>query len=100
MDEEEQNMFLTQQSILENFRRVFKIHNESLALRLYNILADGIKMKRIYLPKYLATLLPLYAGSLLDKNYFAFRLLDGYNRKQLLSKDLSDILNNVLVCPR
>lgn len=56
-------------------------------------------MKRIYLPKYLVSLLPLFNGTLIDKNYFAFRLYDGDNDDLLQSKDISDILTNVLVCP-
>ena len=64
------------------------------------MLSDGVKMKRIYLAKNLATMVPLFNGTLLDKNYFVFRLLDGYKRGQLVSKDLSDIQSNVLVCPR
>jgi len=93
------HMFLTKDSILDNFRKVFCVANESLALRLYNLLADGVNMKRIYLPKYLVKLLPLVSGNLVQKAYFVFRLLDGDNQGQLQSKDISDIMNNLLNCP-
>lgn len=40
-------------------------------------------MKRIYLPNYVSTILPLFLGNLAEKNYFIFRLLDGDNDGQL-----------------
>eukprot|EP00347_Sterkiella_histriomuscorum_P005209 403357477 len=98
-EDDKLSLFLTQQSIIENFKKVFLISNESLSLRFYNVLSEGINMKRIYLPKYIATLLPLFVGNIIDKNYFIFRLLDGDNDGQIQSKDISDILSNVLVCP-
>lgn len=92
-------LFLTQQSILDNFKRCFLYFNESMALRFYNLLSEGVNMKRIYLPQYLMTLIPLFKGTLADKNLFVFRLLDGDNDGSLQSQDISDILKNVLVCP-
>lgn len=92
-------MFLTKESILENYQRVFSIFSETLALRFYNILSDGVNMKRIYLPKYLATVYPLFNGTLVDKNYFVFRLYDGDNDGLLQSGDISDVMNNMLTCP-
>lgn len=96
---DELQLFLTQQSILENFKKVFLVYNESLALRFYNVLSEGVNMKRIYLPKFLAKLYPLFKGTLVDKNYFVFRLLDGDNNNKLNSNDIYDIMQNMLTCP-
>jgi hypothetical protein len=60
------NQFISQQSILDNFSKVFKYHNESLALRLYNVLSRGVNFNRIYFTTYLTRLHPLVAGDLLD----------------------------------
>jgi len=49
-------MFISQQSILENFKKVFMIFNESLALRFYNVLAHGTNFNRVYLTTYLTKL--------------------------------------------
>lgn len=56
-------------------------------------------MKRIYLPKFLSKILPLFKGNLVDKNYFAFRIYDGDNDGKLNSNDISDIMSNLLTCP-
>ncbi len=63
-----------------------------MALRFYNLLADGVSLKRSYFPIYLTVLHPLFHGDLVDQNDFAFRLLDGNNEGKLESKDVSDII--------
>ena len=93
------HLFLTKDSILENFRKVFTVANESLALRLYNLLAEGVNLRRVYLPQYLAKLLPLASGSLVDKAFFVFRLLDGENQGRLQARDIADVMSNLLQCP-
>lgn len=45
-------LYLTQDSIVNNFKEVFGYRNENLALRLYNILADGFNGVHIYLPTF------------------------------------------------
>jgi hypothetical protein len=60
------NLFISQQSILDNFKKVFTIHNESMALRLYNLLSDGVNFNRIYLPTFLTRLHPLFSEELSD----------------------------------
>ena len=47
------NVYLTQESIVQNFVKVFKYRNECLALRLYNYLADGFKGVHIFLPTFI-----------------------------------------------
>ena len=50
------NIYLTQGSIVNNFYKVFGYRNETLALRFYNILADGYQGVHIYLPTFYAKL--------------------------------------------
>jgi hypothetical protein len=52
------------------------VHNESIALRLYNILSKGINFNRIYLPTYLTRLHPLFTGELADQMLFVFNIYD------------------------
>ena len=92
-------MFITKESLVANFKKVFLVSNESLALRLYNIFSEGVNMKRIYLPKFIVTLSPLFIGNIIDRNYFIFRLLDGDNDQLIQSKDISDIMLNLIQCP-
>ena len=54
------NIFISQQSILNNFQKVFKTFNESLALRLYNVLSKGVNFNRVYLHTYLIRVWPLF----------------------------------------
>jgi len=70
------NQFISQQSILDNFSKVFKFHNESIALRLYNVLSRGIHFNRIYFTTYITRLHSLVAGDLVDQMYFIFSLID------------------------
>ena len=45
-------LYLTQDSIVNNFKDVFGYQNENLALRFYNILAEGFNGVHIYLPTF------------------------------------------------
>ena len=94
------NMFISQQSILDNFKKVFMIHNESMALRLYNILAKGINFNRIYLPTYLTRLHPLFTGELADQMLFIFNFYDQDLNRQIAANDISDLLQNVITCAK
>jgi hypothetical protein len=55
-------IYLTRESIIENFASLFRYENGSLAVRFYNFLADGYNMKQIYLPLYLVKLYGLIMG--------------------------------------
>jgi hypothetical protein len=70
------NVYISQQSILDNFHKVFTIHNESLALRFYNLLSAGVNFNRIYLPTYLTRLHALFSNELADQMLFIFDLYD------------------------
>jgi hypothetical protein len=93
------NQFISQQSILDNFSKVFKYHNETLALRLYNVLSRGVNFNRIYFTTYLTRLHPLVAGDLLDQMHFIFSIIDSNLDDQVTSQDIQDLLNNILTCP-
>lgn len=62
---------------MDNFKKVFHVHNESMALRFYNVLAKGVHYSRIYFTTYLTRLHPLFTNDLVDQMHFAFSLLDG-----------------------
>ena len=57
------NVYLTQQSIVNQFKQVFGYRNETLALRFYNYLADGYRGIRIFLPNFIIKLMGLVDGS-------------------------------------
>lgn len=65
-EKEVMNLFISQQSILENFKKLFNHSSESLALRLYNILSSGVSFNRVYLPTYLYRIHPLFSKDLTD----------------------------------
>ena len=50
------DVYLTQDSLVKNFHLVFGYPNETLALRFYNILANGYNGVHIYLPTFIAKL--------------------------------------------
>jgi len=83
---------------LDNFKQVFTVHNESIALRLYNILSKGINFNRIYLPTYLTRLHPLFTGELADQMVFVFNLYDQDLNRLIDAYDISDLLQNVITC--
>lgn len=93
-------MYLTYDSLRVHLPRVLGDFNDSMALRLYNVLSMGKMMKRIYLPQFVTLVHPLIFGNWIEKNYFAFRLLDGNNDGIISAVDLSDLIENVLdKCP-
>ena len=55
-------IYLTLESIVANFHKIFGYNNEALAVRLYNILADGKRGVHIYLPTYCMKLQGLIEG--------------------------------------
>jgi len=55
-------IYLTRDSIIDNFKHLFRYENGSLAVRFYNLLADGYNMRQIYLPLYLVKLWGLILG--------------------------------------
>ena len=59
------NVYLTQQSIVNQFTKVFGYRNETLALRFYNYLAEGYRGVRIFLPNFIIKLIGLIDGSAL-----------------------------------
>ena len=65
-EKEVMNLFISQKSILENFKKLFNHSSESLALRLYNILSSGVSFNRVYLPTYLYRIHPLFSKDLSD----------------------------------
>lgn len=60
------NMFISQQSMTDNFKKLFGYYNESLALRFYTMLANGVNFDRVYLPMYLFRVHPLFSADLTD----------------------------------
>lgn len=78
---------------------MFKCFSESLALRFYNLLSQGISFNRIYFSTYLIKLHPLFSPELSDQMMFIFSLFDTDLDGQMNSKDISDFMSNVLACP-
>ena len=70
------SVYLTQDSIVANFHKVFGYNNETLAIRLYNLMADGKRGVHIYLPTYCIKLEGLIEGFPMQLNLFGFNLLD------------------------
>lgn len=56
------DIYLTQDSIVNNFHTVFGYRNETLALRFYNILSEGYNGVHIYMPTFYTKLLGLFEG--------------------------------------
>ena len=55
-------IYLTDKSISRNMEKVFGYRNENLALRFYNLLADGYKGVYIYYPTFLTKLFGIIDG--------------------------------------
>lgn len=83
----------------DNFKKLFGHYNESLALRLYTVLASGVNFDRVYLPTYLFKLHPLFSPELTDQMHFVFSMFDSDIDGEITSKDISDFMKNVLTCP-
>ena len=91
---------MTQDSILTNFNQVFGYRNDPLALRFYNILADGKRGIHIYLPTYCVKLEVLLRGFPLQLNLFGFKMLDSKMQGEVFATDLADMITNALaLCP-
>ena len=94
------NVYLTQESIINNFEKVFGYRNETLSIRFYNYLAEGYKGVRIYIPTFIIKLIGLIDAKPLQMNYFGFKLLDSDLNGFVYASDIADIIQNALeYCP-
>ena len=87
---------ITKESILKNFKLLFKNYNEALATRFYEFLSKGYHMQRIYFDDYLVRLYGLANGSFVEKNYFAFCLYDADGDGVLAAQDIVTIHESVV----
>lgn len=85
------DIYITQESLIEKFHKVFGYRNEILSLRFYNILADGYNGVHIYLPTFCAKLIGLVDGYPMQLNLFGFQLLDSERKGKVYSTDIADI---------
>ena len=93
-------IYLTKDSIINNFHKVFGYRNENLAIRFYNLLSEGFNGVHIYLPNYCIKLQGLVDGYPMQLNIFGFRMLDSKKTGEVWAEDISDILVNALShCP-
>lgn len=72
--------------------------NDVLASRLYNMLAEKQRLKRVYLPTFLIKLRGLVEGSAMEMNMFAFNIIDGDQDGVLAGNDIADINKCVKHC--
>ena len=86
------DVYLTQDSIVANFQTVFGYKNENLALRFYNILANGYNGMHVYLPIFLAKLQGMTDGYPMQMNLFGFKMLDSSQKGEIYSTDISDMI--------
>jgi len=94
------NVYCTEKSIVSNFHHVFGYRNENLALRFYNLLADGFNGVYIFLPTFAVKLIGLIEGYPMHLNYFGFRMLDSKLQGEIFATDISDMVQNALeYCP-
>ena len=57
------DVYITYESIRKNYHKNFNIpFNETFSLRLYNLLAKGKFLKRVYLPQFMLQVHPLIFG--------------------------------------
>lgn len=90
------DIYLTQESIVNNFWKVFGYRNETLAIRFYSFLADGYQGVHIYLPVFYAKLHGLIEGHTMQLNLFGFSLLDSERKGVIFSTDIADMIQNAL----
>ena len=92
-------MYCTQNSITNNFAQVFGYRNDVLANRLYNLLGEKQKLRRIYLPTFVIKLKGLVEGSIMEMNMFAFNMIDGDQDGVLTGSDIAAINESLKFCP-
>ena len=72
----EYQFFMTEASMQRNFNRQFGYKNDFLASRIYNIITNGVKDKRVFFPSYLKSMNALINGSEQMKQRFIFKIYD------------------------
>jgi hypothetical protein len=94
-------IYLTQKSIRENFVTLFGYECQFLADRFYRLLAFNFKSARIYYPQYLSRLWMLYEGNFMERNQFAFLLMDSDQDGILDARDIQLLFREVIdkKCP-
>ena len=70
-------LFLTKDLIKANFEQAFQIASPGLARRFYYFLSDSFELERIYMADFAARVWCLVEGGFIQRNWFAFKMLDG-----------------------
>lgn len=82
--------------IIKNMKVAFGFQSEGLSKRFYYFLANNFELQRIYINDYAIKLLPLAEGGFIERNYFAFQLLDGDRDGAISALDLIEIDKELL----
>ena len=85
------DIYLTQDSLLNNFPKVFGYRSDTLALRFYNILANGFNGVHVYFPTFLVKLIGLIDGFPMQLNLFGFKMLDSSQTGMVYTTDIADM---------
>ena len=85
------NLFLTKDSLVQSMKQVFGVQSSHLSKRFYYFLSRGYDMQRIFVTDFLIRLNCLAEGNFIERNYFAFHILDGDRDGIIGSTDLQNI---------
>jgi hypothetical protein len=85
------NIYLSKESLLTNLKQAFGLSSPGLARRFYYFLSKGYDLKRIYITDYLVRLWGLAEGTFIERNLFAFQMLDGDRDGFISAADLVEI---------
>ena len=90
-NENEKDIYITEQSMIQNFEKVFGYKNESLAKRLYKFLSKRQPNTRVYFESYVRRLFKLLYGTFLQKNMISFDLYDYDGNGSINALDIYDL---------
>lgn len=87
---------MTKETLTANLQK-FGIVSPGLASRLYYFFTKGFELQRIFVTDYLVRLWCLAEGSFIERNYFAFQILDGDRDGQIGAADIVKINEELLL---
>jgi hypothetical protein len=89
-------VYLTRETLASGMQRVYGVTNENISRRFYYFLTSGFEQTFIYISDFTARLWGLAEGGFIERNSFAFQMLDGDHDGVISATDLIAINEQML----
>ena len=91
VSEIDKDIYITQESLVENFSKVFGYQNDSFARRFYFYLSEKSPKSRIYFEHFTRRMFNMLYGAISERSRIAFEFYDFDNDERISSLDIYDL---------